>query len=129
MAEPHGREDRYREVLLNERSKILDFREGLDDSWRRLQEPDRELEERAQKENIVRGIDDLDTLEKGRIEEIDSALRKLETGSYGFCENCGAGIRDGRLEALPWTRLCLNCAGGGEEAKRPPRGAQPGRED
>lgn len=129
MAEPHGREGRCRELLLNERSRILDFREGLGDSWRRLQEPDRELEERAQKENIVRGIDDLDTLEKGRIEEIDRALRKLETGSYGFCESCGEGIRDDRLQALPWARLCLNCAGGRKGTKGSSRKVKPGRED
>ena len=37
----------------------------------------------------------------GSIADIDAALAKLETGTYGFCETCGEQIRSDRLEALP----------------------------
>jgi DnaK suppressor protein len=42
--------------------------------------------------------------------DIDRALEKLESGSYGSCDNCGRAISKARLDALPATALCLDCA-------------------
>lgn len=112
-------QEKFKELLLHERSRLLGFREGLSESFRVLQQPDRELEERAQKENFSRAIEQLDTLETERIEAIDRALRNLETGSYGFCERCGDRIDEERLEALPWASRCLSCAGSIEEEEKP----------
>jgi RNA polymerase-binding protein DksA len=43
------------------------------------------------------------------VEEIDRALRRMDTGSYGFCERCGKKIAVARLEALPFAALCIDC--------------------
>lgn len=45
------------------------------------------------------------------IAHIDQALEKVEAGSYGLCDECGAPIGDTRLEALPAASLCVTCAG------------------
>jgi DnaK suppressor protein len=42
--------------------------------------------------------------------EIDSALERVEAGTYGRCEICGTQISPERLEARPAARLCLTCA-------------------
>jgi DnaK suppressor protein len=47
------------------------------------------------------------------IEEIDAALAKIETGTYGICEQCGERIPKERLKALPYARLCVKCKSGG----------------
>ncbi|SDH49442.1 RNA polymerase-binding transcription factor DksA [Arthrobacter subterraneus] len=47
-----------------------------------------------------------------RIAELEAALLRLEEGRYGSCEVCGTAIAEGRLEARPWTRFCINHAGG-----------------
>jgi DnaK suppressor protein len=54
----------------------------------------------------------LTTLERERQElaEIEAALERVKTGEYGLCENCGNPIREVRLQALPWARLCIKCA-------------------
>lgn len=44
------------------------------------------------------------------IEELEAALDRVEQGTYGQCERCGARIEPERLEALPTTTLCANCA-------------------
>ena len=44
------------------------------------------------------------------IRRIRSALQRIETGDYGICVRCGAEISEARLDALPWTPLCRNCA-------------------
>jgi YteA family regulatory protein len=41
--------------------------------------------------------------------EIDAALVRIENGTYGTCTNCGKQIPEERLEALPWTTLCIDC--------------------
>ena len=43
------------------------------------------------------------------VEEIDRALRRMDTGSYGICERCGKKIAVARLEALPFAALCIEC--------------------
>lgn len=41
--------------------------------------------------------------------EIDAALIRLATGTYGTCERCALPIPDGRLRARPVARTCVNC--------------------
>ena len=41
--------------------------------------------------------------------QIDAALKKFETGTYGVCEACGERIDPARLEAKPYAELCLHC--------------------
>ncbi len=47
------------------------------------------------------------------IDEIDMALRTIETKMYGMCESCGLAIPKARLRALPYARLCVSCKSGG----------------
>jgi RNA polymerase-binding transcription factor DksA len=37
----------------------------------------------------------------------------LKNGQYGRCGSCGVEIPAARLQAIPWTHVCVNCAGGG----------------
>jgi RNA polymerase-binding protein DksA len=48
--------------------------------------------------------------EEQLLEEIDGALQRIAGGTYGICANCGKPISQERLEALPWARLCIDCA-------------------
>jgi RNA polymerase-binding transcription factor DksA len=52
---------------------------------------------------------DLGILEQVEAEltDIEHALARLDDGTYGQCEACGAAIDDARLEALPAARFCL----------------------
>ena len=43
--------------------------------------------------------------------EIDDALGRIENGTYGICEINGEPIPKARLEAIPWARYCITCAG------------------
>jgi RNA polymerase-binding transcription factor DksA len=47
---------------------------------------------------------------QAHLSEIDAAVERLDAGSYGVCETCGAMIGEGRLEARPVARTCLRCA-------------------
>jgi RNA polymerase-binding protein DksA len=54
------------------------------------------------------------------LKEINEALRRVYSGDYGVCENCGKPIARPRLEAMPYARLCLSCK---ELEERAGRGA------
>ena len=41
--------------------------------------------------------------------DIDSALERIDDGSYGECTNCSREIPPERLEARPWATLCIDC--------------------
>jgi DnaK suppressor protein len=47
------------------------------------------------------------------ISEIEQALERIAKNEYGVCVTCETPIPDKRLHAIPWTRLCVDCAGGG----------------
>jgi DnaK suppressor protein len=47
--------------------------------------------------------------EKVFLDKIEKALRKIEDGSFGICEECGEEISIKRLEARPETTLCIRC--------------------
>ena len=42
--------------------------------------------------------------------EVERALAKLDEGGYGICEGCGKTIAEPRLEAMPHTKYCIDCA-------------------
>ncbi|MEO0086482.1 MAG: TraR/DksA family transcriptional regulator [candidate division WOR-3 bacterium] len=51
----------------------------------------------------------LTTQETQILMKIDKALRKIEEGIYGKCEKCNKEIDEGRLEAIPYAELCIDC--------------------
>lgn len=40
---------------------------------------------------------------------IEEALHRIDQGVYGICMECENEIAPARLEAVPWTRVCIDC--------------------
>jgi len=107
-----------RNMLLDRRSSILERVRMLAAAWQELEEPAIELEEEAQKVSISKPYDKLDENGKNEIEQIDLALIKMSIGDYGICESCSDDIAPRRLQAIPWARLCVDCARDYEKQRR-----------
>ena len=101
---------RLKELLLKQRQEIFERVQGLESDWQALGERDIEWEEEAQKADLATLFEQLDQREKTEIEEIDLALTRMAQATYGACESCQKTIPLERLEALPATRFCKNCA-------------------
>jgi DnaK suppressor protein len=43
------------------------------------------------------------------LQAIEEALGRMDKGTYGICRDCGEQIADARLNAIPWTRVCISC--------------------
>jgi DnaK suppressor protein len=109
--------NRFRDVLLTERARIEAALENL-----RNENPG-SVEEETGEETSDQHLADTATAmhdreldygltenEEDLLKSIDAALERIEEGTYGICTNCGKPIGEERLEALPWTDLCIDCA-------------------
>ena len=47
--------------------------------------------------------------ERKTIYELDDALKRIEDGSFGICDDCKKSITKIRLKAIPSARLCIKC--------------------
>ena len=47
--------------------------------------------------------------ERQLLQMVDGALARIREGSFGECISCGKEINPKRLEAVPWTRHCIEC--------------------
>lgn len=47
--------------------------------------------------------------ERKLIKKIDEMMAKIDSGDYGYCDNCGVEIGLNRLEARPTATLCIDC--------------------
>ena len=47
--------------------------------------------------------------ERQHLVQIESALRRVDAGTFGLCQTCGKPIAPERLEALPWAQDCIDC--------------------
>jgi DnaK suppressor protein len=47
--------------------------------------------------------------ERDILKRIDGALDRIDAGTYGECVSCGKAVQQGRLEAVPWARHCIDC--------------------
>jgi RNA polymerase-binding transcription factor DksA len=44
------------------------------------------------------------------LRQVEGALQKIQEGGYGTCERCGKPIAAARLQAIPYTPFCIECA-------------------
>jgi RNA polymerase-binding transcription factor len=118
MKEDNSKIDAYRKLLLAKREELIDR------IYAHRSEITSVPAENSQAEvalrTVVRDLAYVSMENEIRtLAEVELSLHRLETGEYGLCGSCGANISTARLEAIPWTRVCVNCAGGG--IRRGPR--------
>lgn len=56
--------------------------------------------------------------ERKLILKINDALARIDEGTFGICEECGAEISEERLKARPVTTLCIECKTKAEEEEK-----------
>ena len=61
---------------------------------------------------------DIASNEQRFLNEIDEALKRIEEGSFGVCQQCQKAISVKRLKAVPYARYCIKCQEGMEKNPR-----------
>jgi DnaK suppressor protein len=55
-------------------------------------------------------LDYLGNSARAEIAQIKQAIARIDSGKYGICVVCGEPIRKERLEAVPFSTMCIRCA-------------------
>src|SRR5262249_55952442 len=125
-----------RQALKEMQGRVKEETEGVKDEGRDTY--DLASDERDREINFI-----LTDREREKLLAIDEALQRIKDKTYGICEcgcdNCEGEIRLGRLQVLPFTRLCVRCQEEQEKEskmqqkmnadRRPPNPATPDRKE
>jgi RNA polymerase-binding protein DksA len=108
--------ERFRKILVDERERVSATLAHLHES------NSRSFEEETEEETYDNHLADSATATLNReidstLEEnsehvltgINEALDRIDNGTFGMCEHCGAQIAVERLEAIPYATRCIDC--------------------
>ena len=100
----------YKDALLKKRSEILGAG-GIKPLQASMENNTRQgdMADQASGNNEVHIQLKLKQTDAKILQAIEEALVRMEKGSYGICRDCGEPIAKARLEAIPWTRVCISC--------------------
>ena len=91
--------------------RLTELGERLDDIEEDLDEQaDPDFEERATEREGDEVLENLGNAGLTEIRMIQAALARIKNRSFGVCVSCGENISEDRLDVLPHTPRCKNCA-------------------
>ncbi len=107
-------DDNYDEV----RNQLIGMLEELDerlaritDNVRHTNHPiEKDFAEQATQNENNEVADFLGNAARNEVTMIKQAIASIDKGNYGLCSSCGEPIKKERLQALPFTTLCFQCA-------------------
>ncbi len=112
-----GKKKKYYEILIELRDQMIDEMRIL--SGYSLSTNKQAGEELADigSDNFIREMELSLLTEEGRkLQAILEAIERLKSGSFGTCIECGKKILEGRLEAIPYAKLCISCKSKAEKS-------------
>ncbi|MCB1669178.1 MAG: TraR/DksA family transcriptional regulator [Pseudomonadales bacterium] len=66
--------------------------------------------EQAQERQNDEVLEAIGNESRNELNQINKALERIENGNYTICSRCGGDISIARLQAVPYTILCIQCA-------------------
>jgi DnaK suppressor protein len=103
--------DTYRQALLAKRAELLGGAASKPLQWTMENNSGRQGDraDQASGNNEVHIQLKLKQTDAKILQAIEEALFRMEKGTYGICRDCGEEIAPARLNAIPWTRVCITC--------------------
>jgi len=102
---------RYRDALLRKRGELLGGTGAKPLQWTMENNSGRQgdMADQAAGTNEVHIQLKLKQTDAKILQAIEEALERVEQGTYGLCRDCGKDVAPARLDAIPWTRVCIAC--------------------
>jgi RNA polymerase-binding protein DksA len=110
--------EKFRTLLLAERDRLAAELAEIEERTAHMSESDRATElssyedhpadlasETFEREKALAIGESVESL----LNQVNTALEKLDRGTFGICDACGRPIKKARLQALPFATLCLDC--------------------
>jgi DnaK suppressor protein len=103
--------DTYRAALLQKRGELAGRPDAKPSQWAVDNNSGRQgdMADQAEGTNEVHIHLKLKQTDAKILQAIEEALERIDKGTYGICRDCGEPIARARLDAIPWTRVCIGC--------------------
>jgi len=99
---------KFRTVLETRRDELIERLREIDETLDSHQSKDwEELATEREGDEVLEGMG---ASGKAEIVKIQAALKRMEDGEFGYCVSCGEEISEERLDIVPHTPFCRNCA-------------------
>ena len=102
----------YRKLLLEMKAGLLQAQETGDTAERTVELDQTRVGRLSRMDAMQAQAMSIETGRRRRQQllQIDAALRRIEEGEYGYCQDCGEDIPEPRLMIDPAALLCIDCA-------------------
>ena len=101
---------RFRKILLKEREQIVgEVKQIVESSKEMGQDGIQDIGDEAANIYNKQVLLSLNENERMRLQEVDESLDRIESGTYGICEECGEPIGLKRLEVRLVAKYCVPC--------------------
>lgn len=102
--------DRYHKRLVEEKQDLLTLVTRVEQDGRLAdEEGTQDLADKAAIAYTKELLFHQSSSERAVLHLIEEALDRIQSGRYGECLECGEGMDDKRLDAVPWARNCIPC--------------------
>lgn len=101
---------KFRERLEARAAELMQMAREIDAELKETPSPD--FEENATEsegDEVLEGLGQAAILE---INQINAALERIDSGTFGECTTCGEEVGDARLDAVPHAAQCMDCIKG-----------------
>jgi len=103
------------------RKKLVEQRQDVLEAMKRNRAPEVTSDTGDEADQAQAAMDrdlqfELSDTERNTLDQIEGAIRKIDKGTYGVCEQCRQPVETLRIRALPFARYCIRCQAGSERA-------------
>lgn len=98
--------NRFRMILtarMRELERLIAYRDGI-----AIERSPDELDQMQRASELALAVSNLDR-EFKQLRNVRAALRRIQEGSFGTCQECDEDIHPKRLAAVPWAAYCIRC--------------------
>jgi len=101
---------KFKKLLLKQREEIVgEVKQMVESSKEMGQDGIQDIGDEAANIYNKQVLLSLNENERMRLQEVDESLDRIESGTYGICEECGGPISLKRLEVRPVAKYCVPC--------------------
>ena len=101
--------DYFKQKLITLRNELATRIQAIDKDIRHEEMSGDWTEQATERENDE-VLESLGNASENELALINTALKRIDAGTYFECASCGEPIPHARLESLPYATLCLHCA-------------------
>jgi len=99
----------FKDMLLQKRNALTDSVQRTEDYGREKDQNTQDIADMAVESYTRDFLLGKSAGDRRILRNIDDALARIDGQTYGFCTNCDDEIGPRRLEAVPWTAMCVKC--------------------